>query len=298
MNSRPDQSPSRWVINFHDWPLETAQTYSDCWTRIETLVKPERQRKNPNGEYALRKPLPQRYWQYCDKRPGLYKAIHDKNRVLVAALTSKYISISFQPNGIVYSHATVVIALDSLSVFTLLNSSLHDAWVRKYASTLETRVRYTPTDVFENFPFPAQVDTLEHIGNRYNELRTSIMREHKDGLTTTYNHFHNPQESAHDIACLRELHREMDEAVAAAYGWSDLDLGHGFHTTKQGVRYTISEPARREMLDRLLALNHQRYAEEVAAGLHDKGKKGGGGKGKGRGKKAGAEAGVQAGMFD
>ncbi|MEO8287128.1 MAG: hypothetical protein ABI670_11915 [Chloroflexota bacterium] len=124
------------------------------------------------------------------------------------------------------------------------------------------------------------------------------MREHKDGLTTTYNHFHNPQESAHDIACLRELHREMDEAVAAAYGWSDLDLGHGFHTTKQGVRYTISEPARREMLDRLLALNHQRYAEEVAAGLHDKGKKGGGGKGKGRGKKAGAEAGVQAGMFD
>jgi hypothetical protein len=66
---------------------------------------------------------------------------------------------------------------------------------------------------------------------------------------------------------------ETDGAVAAAYGWSDLDLAHGFHETKQGVRYTISESARRTVLDRLLALNHQRYAEEVNAGLHDKGAK-------------------------
>lgn len=62
----------------------------------------------------------------------------------------------------------------------------------------------------------------------------------------------------------------MDNAVAAAYGWSDLTLGHGFHETKQGLRYTISEAARREVLDRLLRLNHERYAEEVEAGLHDK----------------------------
>ena len=62
----------------------------------------------------------------------------------------------------------------------------------------------------------------------------------------------------------------MDRAVADAYGWSDLDLGHGFHQTKQGLRFTISEPARRGVLARLLRLNHERYAEEVAQGLHDK----------------------------
>jgi hypothetical protein len=65
----------------------------------------------------------------------------------------------------------------------------------------------------------------------------------------------------------------MDQAVAVAYGWDDLALDHNFHETKQGIRYTISEAARREVLDRLLQLNHQRYAEEVEAGLHDKGKK-------------------------
>ena len=49
-----------------------------------------------------------------------------------------------------------------------------------------------------------------------------------------------------------------------------VDLGHGFHETAQGLRYTISEPARREVLARLLVLNHERYEEEVKAGLHEK----------------------------
>jgi hypothetical protein len=62
----------------------------------------------------------------------------------------------------------------------------------------------------------------------------------------------------------------MDHAVAAAYGWSDLKLNHGFHETKQGIRYTISESARREVLQRLLKLNHERYAEEEKQGLHGK----------------------------
>ena len=97
-----------------------------------------------------------------------------------------------------------------------------------------------------------------------------------------YNRFHDRGEQSADIARLRALHVEMDQAVAAAYGWSDLDLGHGFHATKQGERFTLSEPARRTVLDRLLALNHQRYAEEVAAGLHEKGGK----KSKGRKAKA------------
>ena len=90
------------------------------------------------------------------------------------------------------------------------------------------------------------------------------------GLTQTYNRFHDPGESLADIQALRDLHVEMDKAAATAYGWSDLKLDHGFHGTKQGTRFTISESARREVLACLLKLNHERYAEEVAQGLHDK----------------------------
>jgi hypothetical protein len=111
---------------------------------------------------------------------------------------------------------------------------------------------------------------MEASGETYYAHRQAVLLERQQGLTETYNSFHNPDVQSEDIARLRELHVEMDQAVAAAYGWSDLDLGHGFHETKLGMRYTISESTRRAVLNKLLELNHQRYAEEVKAGLHEK----------------------------
>lgn len=140
-------------------------------------------------------------------------------------------------------------------------------------TTRETRNTYFPEEAFETFPFPEFTDSLETTGEQYHAHRQAIMLARQEGLTKTYNRFHNPEETAADIVRLRALHQALDEAVAAAYGWTDLALGHNFHATKQGVRFTLSEPARREVLDRLLELNHRRYVEEVAAGLHDKGKK-------------------------
>lgn len=99
------------------------------------------------------------------------------------------------------------------------------------------------------------------------------MLERHEGLTRTYHHFHDLDETASEIQELRDLHVEMDRAVVDEYGWTDLDLEHDFHKTKQGIRFTISEAARREVLDRLLELNHERYKEEVAQGLHEKGRK-------------------------
>jgi hypothetical protein len=88
------------------------------------------------------------------------------------------------------------------------------------------------------------------------------------GITDTYNRFHNADKTDSDISELRKLQIEMDQAVAAAYGWTDLALGHDFHETKRGLRFTINDTARREVLQRLLKLNHERYAEEERQGLH------------------------------
>src|SRR5262249_49443544 len=135
---------------------------------------------------------------------------------------------------------------------------------------LETRMRYTGASCFDTFPFPTGYSELEAVGKRYHEFRHELMLSRQEGLTKTYNRLHARGDTSADIARLRALHVEMDQAVVAAYGWNDLELGHGFHETKQGVRYTIGESARRIVLDRLLALNHQRYEEEVRAGLHHK----------------------------
>jgi hypothetical protein len=177
-----------------------------------------------------------------------------------------------QPS-IVFSNALNIFALDSNFAFAVLQSSLHEQWARYYGSTLETRNRYNPTDCFETFPWVNFVADLETVGTAYHEHRRQIMLSRQEGLTANYNRFHDRGEQSEDIAQLRALHMEMDQTVAFAYDWSDLDLGHGFHATKQGERYTISESARRKVLDRLLDLNHQRYDEEVKAGLQSKSSK-------------------------
>ena len=262
LNSRPDQSPSRWVINFHDWPLERAETYPEVMAIVREKVKPERD-KNNRAVYR------QRWWQYAEKRPELVATIAGMERVLVRARIANTHSMTWVPERWVYNEKLVVFVGCALAT---MQSAMHEVWARNYSSSLRTDMQYTPSDCFETFPFP-DTTGLDPIGERYYAHRQSIMLARLEGLTKTYNRFHNPDEHAEDIATLRRLHVAMDHAVAAAYGWADLALDHGFHQTRQGLRYTISEPARREVLGRLLALNHARYAEEVRLGLHDKGAK-------------------------
>ncbi|MCY6492299.1 Eco57I restriction-modification methylase domain-containing protein [Leptolyngbya sp. GGD] len=292
VRDHPAQIASRWVINFRDWALDAehddlkkpkgppyAADYPDCLAIVREKVKPERRRKKENGEYVLRKPLPQKWWVYADKRPALYEAISDYESVLVAIRVSAHHYFAFVPAQQVLSDRLVVMALNSYGAFSLLSSSVHDHWAhRPGMTTLETRNTYFHEQAFETFPFPtldppdlsSQFPILNAIGETYYTHRQSIMQVRQEGLTKTYNRFHDPDETADDIHKLRSLHIEMDQAVAITYGWQDLDLGHDFHQTKQGIRFTISETARREVLDLLLELNHKRYAEEVEQGLHDK----------------------------
>ena len=88
-----------------------------------------------------------------------------------------------------------------------------------------------------------------------------------EGLTKTYNRVHDPNDATPEIVRLRELHVALDHAVRDAYGWSDLELDHGFHPTDQGVRFTLGPAVRVEVLDRLLEENHRRHEAEVKAGL-------------------------------
>jgi hypothetical protein len=258
LNSRWDQSPSRWVINFRDWPLERAMEYPDCFEIVERLVRPDRERNN-------RKVYRDRWWHYAEKRPELYATLAGLAQVTAVAATSRTLAFCQVPADFVFSHATYVLPLPERWQFGVLQSMAHDAWVREYCSSMKGDLRYTPTDGVETFPFPPPLGSLESVGERYHAHRRDIMTTRREGLTITYNRFHSPHEISHDIAKLRALHIEMDQAVAAAYGWTHLDLGHGFHETKQGIRYTISEAARRTVLDRLLALNHERFASEQSA---------------------------------
>ena len=179
---------------------------------------------------------------------------------------------------------------------------------------LEDRLRYTPTDCFETFPFPPNFETdprLEAVGKAYYEFRAALMIRHDEGLTKTYNHFHNPpwepttlnSEQLRDIEKLRALHAEMDRAVHDSYGWTDLKPTHEFlldyeeeddddgeeggrtRRRKKPYRWRWPDEFRDEVLMRLLRLNEARAKEEALhappakaprASKRAKGKAGGG----------------------
>lgn len=295
LKSIPEQRPTRLVISFWDWPEEKARKYSAPWQWVEERVKPERQRRGENGQYVLRKPLPERWWQYADKRPALYHAIgrghyfeqhpdgwyvpaHQPEYVLVAGRVGKYFNPSVVVNDAIFHEKCVVFAVDEIYAHAaLFNSSPVDAWVWKHSSRLKLDLNFSPSDAVETFPFlgPTEIVRFDKLGREYLQARHEVMTDPASpiGLTKLYNRFHNAGDGDQRIECLRELHREIDAAVMCAYGWDDIDLGHGYHeqpnlAESDRVRFTISDAARAEVLRRFADLNRQRYEEEVARGLH------------------------------
>ena len=273
MNASPTHEATRWCINFKDWPLSrsdasanespVAEDYPECLSIVESTVKEERLAKRDKTARTY-------WWRFLRPRPELYGAIASMDAVLTISRITNHVAFALLPSDIAFSDRLAVFAFSQPWQFAALQSTFHYLWAWEYSVTNLSMLSYSPTDCFENYPFPNKTQRLNDVGGEYINLRTKTMLESGLGLTETYNRFHDAADVSGDIQKLRDLHVEMDQAVAAAYGWGDLDLDHGFHETKQGLRFTISEAARREVLQRLLKLNHERYEEEVAQGLHKK----------------------------
>jgi hypothetical protein len=138
---------------------------------------------------------------------------------------------------------------------------------------MKADLNYSPSDVLETLPLPELTDDMRSLGDLLNRRRRDIVLSRNAGLTATYGLVNDVGCRDDDIAELRQIHRDIDTAVCAAYGWDQLlrqGLDHGFHKTGPYTRYTVGPTVQRELVDLLLELNHERYAEEEAKGLHDK----------------------------
>ena len=263
-----------------DYPGRVAADFPELLDIVRRLVKPERDHNN-------RAVYRDKWWHYAEKRPALYHAIgrgqafarHPEGwlkcaqmpgRVFACSLVSKYFAATPCMPVTVFSHMTGVFITESWDEFALLCSSLHEVWARKNSSSLETRLRYLPSEIYETFPRPEGATTALHLlGERFNGQRAEWCRAN-GGLTTLYNAIHNPDRQDAQLASLRTLLSDIDYALFAAYGWEDLNPEHGFHEVSSlpandRLRFTISETARLEVLRRLSALNRQRYQEEQDA---------------------------------
>ncbi len=332
VNDSPTHAHHRYVINFGERSEEECRKeWPQLMAIVEGKVKPERMKVNDKG-------AKQKWWQFIRTRPEMYAAIEGCERVLTTnAQASPQYTVAFMKAGSVYANSLNIFPLVTFSALAVLQSKVHEDFARSICSSLKDDLRYNPSDCFVSFPFPAALrdtiatvasllstrQSLEALGERYHQFRAELMVNNNEGLTTTYNRFHDPAETSDGILELRRLHDKMDQAVLAAYGWSDVPTTCGFGldyldnddidtlppdlqeriasgdlffptvteacnfqaqlrhhglvkaNKKLPWRHRWPDAVRDEVLARLLALNAERYAQEVAQGLHSKGAKAG-----------------------
>ncbi|QJP17930.1 N-6 DNA methylase [Starkeya sp. ORNL1] len=286
INTSPTQEHDRYVINVNNMSIEQVEEeLPGIFEVLSRYVQPYRQveKNKKNG------PMYYEWWRYWRERPDLYQSIGNLKSAFALSRHSAQMAVACVPREIVFADSCIVFSFDKFSAFAVLQSRSHELWARFFASTLEDRLRYTPSDCFRTFPFPTNFEddpALEAAGQAYDAFRGRLMVDRNEGLTKTYNRFHARGENAADIARLRTLHAEMDAAVLRAYarGETEEDLARAWDSLADRATTVFTEleadegkkvktrldwPAdfKDEVLARLLALNVTRAAGERAAGL-------------------------------
>lgn len=298
LNSSPTQEPHRFAVDLNHLREDELELHQPLVGFVRTRVTRDRARKS---EDVANHP----FWRYWRARPELRAASVNCTRVLANSQVSAHHAFAWQPTDRVFAHTLNVFTDERDGFFAVLQSRAHENWARFFGSSMKDDVRYTPSDCFETFPFPAGWEenaALASIGAEYHAFRAELMKRNGQGLTATYNRFHAPDEYDGEILKLRALHDAMDRAVLDAYGWRDLkpvceflldweepedDAGGAPRKKKKPWRWRWPDAMRDEVLARLLALNAERAKDEarraLLAGGSSKKAKGGGKKGAGSG---------------
>lgn len=288
VNSNADNRPACWVINFWDWPEAKAKEYIAAFEKIAKRI---------DSASSDDKPIRKNWWRLLRPRPELHHAIgrgkhfskHPKGwrddireleRVIVISRgVTKYPAFTFLSNAFLFSEKLYVIADERYSLFCILSSDIHAVWAWSQKTSLGgdlSSLSYTNGDIFETFAFPPGLlstgdDELELLGEKFFKTRQQTMDSTGNGLTKLYNDFHDPTLSGASLLQLRGLQQEINKAVCQRYGWGDIELACDFHAVGYlpdgtNTRFTISEPARFEVLRRLSKLNKTQVDQQSEPG--------------------------------
>ncbi len=210
--SEPEQSPSRWIIDFGLRTLEEARKWPAALKIVEERVRPVRATNN-------RRLYREKWWIFAEPRPGMRDALASLHRFISGVAQGKRIHFCWCEPNCCPSNLTNVFAFEDDYAMGILLSTIHHEWARAQSSTLRIDIRYTPTSAFETFPWPpspsdGQREPIAELSRRIIERRQVICAEREIGLTRLYNEVDDGA-----YADLKKLHHDLDRAVAEAYGW-------------------------------------------------------------------------------
>jgi len=176
------------------------------------VVKPWRELK----QKAVYRKL---WWQFTRPRPEMRKALRGLERYVACDAQGKRLLLVWADAWVCPSNLTFVFAFQDDYTMGVLSSSAHSAWAWSRSSTLKGDLRYTPSSVFETFPWPDPVsdkqrEIIGDLSSKIIKRRQEICAVLNQGLPHVYNLVDDGA-----YADLRSLHTKLDEAVVAAYGW-------------------------------------------------------------------------------
>ena len=272
---------------------EALSQFPSLYQQVLVHVKPERDQNN-RDTYRLN------WWTFGEPRRDFRPALAELPRYIATVETSKHCFFTFLDQEILPDNMLIAVASDDAFHLGILSSSLHVTWALASGGTLEDRPRYNKSRCFEPFPFPALEESplkqrIRSLGERLDTHRKRQQEQHP-GLTLTgiYNVLEKlrsgeplnaKEKQIHDqglVTVLRQIHDELDAAVLEAYGWSDLrrrakEAPHSCGASEcesiekrealpNDVPFTPPQECggsfEDELLTRLVALNHERAAEE------------------------------------
>ncbi|MCD0175828.1 class I SAM-dependent DNA methyltransferase [Deinococcus sp. 14RED07] len=238
------RNSGKWIIDFGSMSQEEAKEYILPFAYVEQHVRPEREanKDSKRREY---------WWRLGRSGNDVKAAISGLSRYIGFARVAKHLIPTWVASETLPDTQVVAIARDDDFTFGVLASTIHRFWALKQGTALEDRPRYTPSTCFETFPFPHPTDEQQAAVEKWSRFVVT-MREHllaqdaKATLTGLYNdvvRLRAEPDATHPVTALVKAHADLDQAVAAAYGWE----------------WPLSED---EVLARLLALNLERSAAE------------------------------------
>jgi hypothetical protein len=272
----------KWCLDFGvDTTLEQAALYEKAFEGLRKQIDAENTRRKRDGQRFLRQREIRSgaaWWRHQRPRPEMRKAMLGKKNYIATPEVSKYRVFRILPAVTLNSGSVYLFARQDYLTFGLLESSAHRLWSLRLGTALEDRPRYTPTTCFETFPFPEGLTpnipaetyasdpramAIAKAAARLNELRENwlnppdlvqrvpeVVPGYPDRILPvdekaaailkkrTLTNLYNERPAWLDMA-----HKDLDAAVAAAYGWP-ADLSDD------------------EILERLFKLNQERAAKQ------------------------------------
>jgi hypothetical protein len=254
LNLTAQMDDGRVVADFGELELRDIEGCDHFLDYVQPAILKERE----NQTRQIHEPRP---WLHWDKRSAFLHDARKLERIIVCATPSAFLSFRFADPHLLFTHSVKLFADDRAALFGVLQSRVHEVWVRAVSSSFGRSVRYSTSTSFDTFPFPHDLadERLARVAEEYHAFRDSLFVSLDCGPTNLYARFHSAEETDPRIAELRCLHDQLDAAVFLVYGWRDIVPVSDFFELQIGSklawRYRWPDELRVEVLARLFALN-------------------------------------------